>query len=349
MTNIANNFSDEYYEVHFCLFKNKGELVGELDKRINLHILNSSRVMFGVFKLAKLIVRLEPIMVLSSITHINLLLSLMKIIPGLKKYYMGVREVNNPSIRAKYLRKSKMMDLLYSKTINNLDFIIAQSNYMKKDLMRTYRVNPNKIKVINNPIDVEVIDNRLKESLNAKLFDNNKINVLSIGSLKKQKNFSFLIETFQYLSDKFHLYILGDGQEYNLLKDLIEGKNLQDKVTLLGKDKNPYKYIDQADLFCLTSYYEGFPNVIIEANYCGKFALAVRVPGIDEEIITEGINGSLLDEFDKKKYANEIEYSVNVVRDKSRIKSTINKYRIENIIQEYKKLVRSNESTVYHK
>lgn len=339
ITNVVNNFEDQDYEVHFCLFKKKGELIEHLNERIHLHILNSPRVIFGVFKLIRLIKRIKPILVLSSITHVNILLSILKKIPGISKYRIGVREVNNPSIRAKYLKKSRYLDIIYSKTINNLDFIVAQSSYMKKDLLETYRLNPNKIKVISNPIDTEIIERQLKESSKKRLFDDQKIKVLSVGGMRKQKNLTFLVEVFQYLNEKYHLYILGDGPEYSNLENLIKEKGLQEKVTLLGRDKNPYKYMDQADIFCLTSFYEGFPNVVIEANYCGKYVLAVRVPGVDDEVIEEGKNGSLLAEFDLEKFAKKIEDISKRQFDKNQIKFTTDKYRINKVVKEYKKLI----------
>jgi len=63
----------------------------------------------------------------------------------------------------------------------------------------------------------------------------------------------------------------------------------------------------KADLVVLSSLYEGFPNVILEANVCGKFVVANRCAGVDEEIIIDGINGTLVENNNYEKFAKAIE------------------------------------------
>ncbi len=75
-----------------------------------------------------------------------------------------------------------------------------------------------------------------------------------------------MIEAMQNIDAK--LYIIGDGELKSNLEFIIDKLKLKDKVILLGKQSNPYKYLVQADCFVFSSLYEGFPNVLLEALAC---------------------------------------------------------------------------------
>jgi len=339
MVNLANNFEDENTEVHFCIFRNRGQLISSLAPNIEFHCLNSSRVLTGTYSLAKLILKIQPDLILSSITHVNLLLSILKIFPGFRKFNFVSREPNNPSIRAKHIKKSKLLDTLYSRTINNFNKVIAQSEYMKEDILNSYKIRERKIKVIPNPLDTGYIDWKLIQKNDSPLFPSNKIKLLAVGGLRKQKNFSFLVESMKHLNEKFHLTIIGEGEERNLLEEVISENGLADKVTLLGEISNPYIYMEEADLLCMTSHYEGFPNVVLEANYCGTFALALRAPGVNEEVIINEVNGVLVEDYDKKHFSAMVEKYSQQKFSKQEIKNTIERYKVKNIVKKYKELI----------
>jgi glycosyltransferase involved in cell wall biosynthesis len=90
------------------------------------------------------------------------------------------------------------------------------------------------------------------------------------------------------------LFILGEGEREAGMRDQIERLDLGDAVVLCGFQKNPWKYIARADLFALTSRYEGFGNVLIEAMACGVPVVATSSPGT-REIVTAGADGLLVD------------------------------------------------------
>ena len=84
--NLANNLNKKDYEVHLCLFKKKGELLQSLSTDVILHDLKSNKVINGLFKFINLVFKLKPQFVFSSITHVNLLISL--IIPISNNLFM---------------------------------------------------------------------------------------------------------------------------------------------------------------------------------------------------------------------------------------------------------------------
>lgn len=97
-------------------------------------------------------------------------------------------------------------------------------------------------------------------------------NLLSIGRLEFQKNYSVLVEAFALLADQYpdwRLVIVGDGSEKQKLQNLIQDKGLEGRASILPPQKDLSGFYAQADIFCLPSRWEGFPNVLAEAMAYG--------------------------------------------------------------------------------
>jgi glycosyltransferase involved in cell wall biosynthesis len=338
--NLVNNLDREEFDINLVVFNNKGELLPKVKEHIKIYNLNSQRVMLGTKKLTALLIGEKPKVVFTGITHVNLAVAIL--IPVLKVFLKNTifitREVNIPSIRAKYLEKSKRMDYIYKRVISRFDLIIAQSKYMKQDIASSYKLNDKKILVVNNPIDIEYINREINREKDINIYPNNKINIVAVGMLRKQKGFEKLIHVFKILDKKYHLHIIGDGQERKTLEKKILDLNLKDKVTLHGLKKNPYIYMKKADLVVLSSLYEGFPNVILEANVCGKFVVANRCAGVDEEIIIDGINGTLVENNNYEKFAKAIEKYTSKKIDSEKVIDTTKKYNVKNIVNIYRNI-----------
>ena len=84
--------------------------------------------------------------------------------------------------------------------------------------------------------------------------------------LFEQKNHKLVLSAIKEV--EAFLYIIGDGVLKNKLESLIQEYNLENRVFLLGRQENPYKYLSKADCFLFSSNYEGFPNVLLEALSC---------------------------------------------------------------------------------
>lgn len=173
---------------------------------------------------------------------------------------------------------------IFIKVFNLFDKFIAVSNPVKDNFNNIYGQKEKTI-VINNLVDdKKIIDLSKKEKIN---LSDKKINLISVGRLHYDKGFHVLLNVLNRLNkdsllNDVHYTLVGDGPEYDNLKRLIEEYNLEDKVSMVGNQPNPFTYVKASDMFILSSFHESFGNVMIEALILGVPVLATRVATIDE-------------------------------------------------------------------
>lgn len=138
-------------------------------------------------------------------------------------------------------------------------------------------------KVLYNTIESDKIRKLAQEEVWGLKKD--KISLIAVGTLKAVKGFDRLLRIFKRLCDEqfpIHLYLLGRGPMQNVLEQYICENSLDDKVSLLGYQTNPYKYISKCDLFVCSSYSEGFSTAATEALILGVPVCTVEVTGMRE-------------------------------------------------------------------
>jgi len=130
--------------------------------------------------------------------------------------------------------------------------------------------------------------------------------IAAVGRLTVAKNYPLLLRAFADLraSQPAGLLIVGEGKERDRLRALAEGLGVGDDVAFLGSQPNPFKFIGAADVYVLSSDWEGFGNVLIEAMACGTPVVSTRYGEGAEEIITDGVNGILVPRGERRALAN---------------------------------------------
>jgi glycosyltransferase involved in cell wall biosynthesis len=177
------------------------------------------------------------------------------------------------------------------------DLIIATSHGVADDLTRTFGVDPARIRVLANPVDLDRVRLAMLDPVDENLLPRGDGPLIAAaGRLAEAKNYPLLIEAVALVRQRMpvRLAILGQGELEGVIRQQIERRGLSDAVALLGFHPNPWKFIARADVFALTSRYEGFGNVLIEAMACGVPVVATASPGT-RDIIANGIDGVLAD------------------------------------------------------
>ncbi len=177
--------------------------------------------------------------------------------------------------------------------------IIAVSQALKQ-VMVSLGLQQEKIRVIGNGVDESrfaPMDRRKAREL-LRLPSDGQI-MIAVGSLSEHKNHAFLISATSEIISRWPnmgLYILGEGPLRERLERIVREKGLQGRVSLPGNQSNEKLnlWYNAADVSCLSSCREGWPNVLMESLACGTPVVATRVGGVPE-VITSSAYGVLVD------------------------------------------------------
>lgn len=139
--------------------------------------------------------------------------------------------------------------------------------------------------ILYNTVESSAIRAKSHEPIDAGLFLEGEYALVGVGKLLKSKGFDRLTKIIKRLNDKqypVHLYILGSGPLKQELEQFIAENRLEDRITLLGYQTNPYKYMSKCDLFVCASHAEGFSTAATEALILGIPVCTVAVSGMSE-------------------------------------------------------------------
>ena len=184
-----------------------------------------------------------------------------------------------------------------SEAFRKVDKNIAVSRIAKESFEEIFHLD--NVISIHNLLNEERI-NKLKEE--GYSFEGVRPVLLAVGRLHPQKAYDRLLRVCRRLSDDgiiYQLVVLGDGE---LKEELLKQKDQLslENVSFLGNQKNPFKYMADADLLVLASLYEGLPTVVSEALLCGLPVFSTKVAGIDELLNEE--NGVIVENDEKSIY-----------------------------------------------
>jgi glycosyltransferase involved in cell wall biosynthesis len=203
-----------------------------------------------------------------------------------------------PSVEARHgLRlREKLSPYAVRFFLRFADGIVAVSTGVADDLARTARIPMKRISVIHNPVLTPEYFGKLAEAV-PDFFppDAGKPLILSVGRLVGSKDFPTLIRAFAEVrkSIRSRLLILGDGEQRSELERLVSNLQLEGDVRMPGYTPNPYAHMLRAKLLVLSSVYEAFGNVVVEALAAGTPVVATDCPG-PREILQNGTLGELV-------------------------------------------------------
>ena len=308
----------------------------EIPSDVKIIDLNSKRVRKAIPKIISNLWHHRPQIVMSTLGHLNIAIALFRILMP-KNIRFIARETIVVTEKIKRSKHKKLWKFLYRFYYPTFDKIICQSRDMLDDLSSIIGVNKNLV-LINNPVDHEGIKSliNIKDPIVERFFcDKSYIYFVAAGRLIKQKGFELLIEAISLTNNpKIRLAILGHGPLEKRLNSLIEYHNLEEQIILTGYQKNPYLWFSKADAFILSSYYEGFPNVVLESLSCGTPVISTPAPGGTKEIL-EPIEGCYLS---NKITAGSLKKAISefINSGRHRIKNDkISPFKSERICQEY--------------
>ncbi len=160
--------------------------------------------------------------------------------------------------------------------------IACCSDSVKDRFIQGSGINPDKVYTLRNFFDLNI--NRLAFD-SPYLYDDNYINLISVSRLSREKGIDRAIDAlFNSKRTDIRYYIVGDGPQKRFLMDKIKKYNMEEQIFLLGEDKNPYKYMLNADYLLVPSLHEAAPMVFDEAKIIGLRVISTNTTSAEEMI-----------------------------------------------------------------
>ncbi len=222
------------------------------------------------------------------------------------------------------------------------DKIISVSQGLADEIAELSGVPDSDIHTINNPVDNRRINELASQEINDPWFkDDGPPIIISTARLHPQKDYPTLIKAFWILKEKIdaRLLILGEGSEHDKIVKMIEAYGLQNYVRLLGYQKNPHAYVARADVFVLSSLWEGFSNSLIEALSCGTKIVSTNCKHGTKEILDSGKYGNIVPVGDPEALAESIYNCLQDKVDTSLLKKQAKNFDISVIANRYLKVI----------
>ena len=334
---VMNHFVRKGYHVRIVLQNLKDAIhKDDLNDSIEIQSLDTNSAKDSLVKLIKYVKNnsIENAWVFGPELAVNLYIA--KKING-KKFPIYARSINTLSEEFKrtnsFFRKyvtHNLIRLFYHK----VNSIVAQSTNMGNDLIDNYGFKKNQVFVINNALS-DLYDQEIRKPAEPLKHEY----LLYVGRLEEQKGLKMLLNSFAMMDNKLiKLFIVGEGsQKEELIKEASD-LGISNRVDFVGYASNIVNFYRGATATVLTSYYEGFPNVLIESIACGTPIVAFDLPSGPKEIIN-GDNGLLVKYLDIAEMAAALDFSIEKKWDRDSIKASANRYSQNVILKKYSEIM----------
>lgn len=227
--------------------------------------------------------------------------------------------------------------------------IVAVSQGVADNVAAIMKVSPKQIHVIYNPVVFSDLAKKAAEPVAHPWFGEGQVPViLGAGRLVKQKDFATLVKAFALVRQQrpCRLAILGDTDEREAdikpaLDQLIANLNIEQDVAFIGFVENPYQYMARAQVFVLSSIYEGFGNVVAEALAVGTSVVSTDCESGPAEILAQGKFGRLVTVGDSNALAIAIIEALDHPHSPAVLENRARNFTVETIVDEYCQLIKS--------
>ncbi|MGH9344583.1 MAG: glycosyltransferase [Terriglobia bacterium] len=281
---LLRHLDRSQFEPHLALLDSVGPYLKELPEDLEVHHLGVRRVRYAVPALAWLMRSLRPQVAVSSLIELNLAMAAATaLLPRGTKLLL--RE--DTSVSAQFdgfaLGPKRW---LYRHLYARADRIICVADNVLNDLAANFGIPREKLLRIYNPVEIERVRQMAAEKGNP--YPNSNPRFVAVGRLARVKGFDILLEAMALARRELplaELVILGEGPLESELKRQARQLSLAATAHFLGFQQNPYGCMKHADVFVMSSRYEGLPLVLLEALALGLPVAAADCPGGIREVI----------------------------------------------------------------
>ncbi len=305
--------------------------------------IRSSRILRHIAGLAAYLEEHRPAVLISGMSYPNLVALWARNRAGVPVRVVVVEHntLSQTIRRVRFRWRWRYLPALLRSAYRQADAIVAVSQGVADDVAATTGLPRSDIRTIYNP----VVSPELAHAGDARPEDDwfapgMPPVLIGIGRLTSAKRFDVLIRAFATMRAlrEAHLLILGEGRERKRLEALVSELGMQDDVRMPGFADNPYRYMSHADLFVLSSDYEGLPTVLIEALACGCPVVSTDCPSGPREILDAGAFGELVPCGDDAQLAQAMARTLTAPPDRAHQRARAQIFSIEASMQHYREV-----------
>lgn len=326
------------FEPHLALLQPTGTYLQDIPDDVIVHNLNISRVRYAAPAIIRAVWKIKPQVILATLGHVNLTLTAIKpFLPRGTRLLIREAAVASAflSIETKY---PGIWRWFYRHLYRRADTIICLSDSMVEDMVQHFQLPREKLVRIYNPIDAERIQQAAGQQTSP--YSGPGPHLVSVGRLCEQKGYDILLKAMPAVLERMPnatLFILGEGPLESELKKQVQNLAVGEHVQFVGFQQNPWAYVKYADLFVLSSRYEGMPNVVLEAFAIGTPVVATDCPGAMRELQKAGGQIALAPSEDPEALAKEI-VAACASPHRHPAQQPMPQFSVSQIVEEYSKL-----------
>lgn len=312
IVNLANWCAGQGHKVSLILLSDTGIYHDLIAHNITVINFQKTRSLFAINALTRYLKIEQPDILISALYYVNIVALISRMVTDSStKIVISERNHVTCSFNSMHSTVRFMWGTALRVFYPLSNQIIGISNGVCEDLKTLLPANSHaRIKKLYNP----VITNQFNVELHSAAPDifpqRSQVKLIASGRLVKQKDYPTMLRAFACIVEKnptAYLVILGSGPLEGELQALRKTLGLEEHVHFQGFVQNPIAYMKQADMFIITSAWEGFGNVIVEALYCGLKIVATDCPSGPSEILRNGEYGTLCSVGDVKQIAEAVD------------------------------------------
>ena len=317
---LAHEFALAGHEVEFVLMQARGELLEEARESFSVVDLATTRARALPLALARYLRRRRPDALLAAMWPLTVLAPLAARLSG-HRYKVLVSEHNSLSVQYRDWGRAHRVAMRASMAVGYrlADHRVGVSLGVATDIATLSGLRRDAFDVINNPVPPRPEpSSQVIRDTEALWSSHRGARIVTVGSMKAQKNHPLLLRAFARLDrpDALLMFV-GDGAGRDALLSLAQELGVADRVILAGFHRDPTSFYKTADLFVLSSDYEGFGNVIVEALACGTPVVSTDCPSGPGEILDDGRFGRLVPVGDAGAMAEAIDVALDTSADRA--------------------------------
>ncbi len=336
---LSSLFSNKGYKCYYYYWDDVKEHRFSLDKNVNIIRSNSRSIFLRIGQLRRLIIN-ENIESVISFTDVP------NIISWFASMFIRSRITFVPTVHSNVKVRDENINhtlgfflarFLHKISCKSADKVVAVSNGARRAILNYYNLPSSKVCTIYNPV-LSTVPNLIERTTIGK-----QVKLIAVGRLTEAKNYSQMLYAVKQLHDSqvdnFILDIYGEGELRGNIESLIKKLKLEDIVTLKGFSSNLKNLFATYDIFLMSSKWEGFGNVLVEALSSGLRIVSTNYPSGASEILDNGRYGYLVDVGNAYEFCNAINIAMNQNDIDENIYHHLGQFSTQEIFKKYASII----------